>query len=42
MMNWYRIKTSLIGLKRLATLPEADKQACLHRRVPVLPANAGG
>ena len=28
-MNWYRIKTSLIGLKRLATLPEEDKQACI-------------
>ena len=28
-MNWYRIKTALIGLKRLATLPEADKQACI-------------
>ena len=28
-MNWYRIKTALIGLKRLATLPEEDKQACI-------------
>jgi len=28
-LNWYRIKTALIGLKRLATLPEADKQACI-------------
>ena len=28
-MNWYRIKTSFIGLKRLATLPEEDKQACV-------------
>ena len=28
-MNWYRIKTSFIGLKRLATLPEEDKQACI-------------
>ena len=28
-MNWYRIKTSLVGLKRLATLPEEDKQACI-------------
>ena len=28
-MNWYRIKTAFIGLKRLATLPEEDKQACI-------------
>ena len=28
-VNWYRIKTSLIGLKRLATLPPEDKQACV-------------
>ncbi len=28
-MNWYRIKTALVGLKRLATLSEADKQACI-------------
>ncbi len=28
-MDWYRIKTAAIGLKRLATLPEADKQACI-------------
>jgi sterol 24-C-methyltransferase len=28
-VNWYRIKTAAIGLKRLATLPEADKQACI-------------
>ena len=28
-MNWYRTKTALIGLKRLATLPEEDKQACI-------------
>jgi hypothetical protein len=26
-MNWYRIKTAFIGLKRLATLPDEDKQA---------------
>jgi hypothetical protein len=26
-MNWYRFKTALIGLKRLATLSEDDKQA---------------
>ncbi len=25
-MNWYRIKTAFIGLKRLATLSEEDKQ----------------
>jgi sterol 24-C-methyltransferase len=28
-VNWYRIKTAAIGLKRLATLPEEDKQACV-------------
>jgi sterol 24-C-methyltransferase len=28
-VNRYRIKTALIGLKRLATLPEEDKQACV-------------
>jgi sterol 24-C-methyltransferase len=28
-VNWYRIKTAFIGLKRLATLPEEDKQACI-------------
>jgi sterol 24-C-methyltransferase len=28
-VNWYRTKTALIGLKRLATLPEEDKQACI-------------
>ena len=28
-MNWYRIKTALIGLKRLAELSEEDKQACI-------------
>ena len=28
-MNSYRIKTSFIGLKRLATLPAEDKQACV-------------
>jgi len=28
-MDWYRIKTAAIGLKRLATLPEEDKQACI-------------
>jgi len=27
-MNWYRIKTAYTGLKRLATLPDEDKQAC--------------
>ena len=29
-MNWYRIKTALNGLKRLATLPAEDKQACIE------------
>ena len=28
-MDWYRIRTALIGLQRLATLPEEDKQACV-------------
>jgi sterol 24-C-methyltransferase len=28
-MDWYRIKTALDGLVRLATLPEKDKQACI-------------
>lgn len=28
-MNWYRIKTALVGLKRLATLSAEDKQACV-------------
>ena len=28
-MNWYRIKTALIGLKRLAELTDVDKQACI-------------
>lgn len=28
-MNWYRIRTSLVGLRRLATLPDADRQACI-------------
>jgi len=28
-VNWYRAKTAFDGLKRLATLPEADKQACV-------------
>jgi sterol 24-C-methyltransferase len=26
----YRVKTAAIGLKRLATLPAADKQACIE------------
>ncbi len=25
----YRIKTAFVGLKRMATLPEEDKQACV-------------
>ncbi len=29
-MDWYRIKTAFTGLKRLATLPEEDKQACIE------------
>ena len=28
-VNWYRIKTSLTGIKRLATLPREDKDACI-------------
>ena len=28
-MSWYRTKTALIGLKRLATLSEGDKQAAI-------------
>jgi sterol 24-C-methyltransferase len=28
-MNWYRVRTALVGLKRLAQLPEEDKQACI-------------
>ncbi|MBK8289209.1 MAG: hypothetical protein IPK95_11725 [Cellvibrionales bacterium] len=28
-MNWYRIKTSLIGIKRLITLSDQDKQGCI-------------
>ena len=28
-MDWYRLKTAFIGLKRLATLPDDDKQACV-------------
>jgi len=28
-VDWYRIKTAFIGLKRLATLPEEDRQACI-------------
>lgn len=27
--RWYRAKTSLTGIKRLMTLPEEDKQACI-------------
>ena len=27
--NWYRVKTSFTGMKRLATLPKEDKQACV-------------
>jgi sterol 24-C-methyltransferase len=29
LVNWYRIKTSLTGVKRLATLPREDKDACI-------------
>jgi sterol 24-C-methyltransferase len=28
-MKWYRVKTALDGVRRLARLPEADKQACI-------------
>ncbi len=28
-MDWYRIKTAMVGVQRLATLPEEDKQACI-------------
>ena len=28
-MAWYRTRTALVGMKRLATLPEEDKQACI-------------
>lgn len=28
-MNWYRIKTAFIGLRRLATLSAEDKQGCI-------------
>lgn len=28
-MDWYRINTAFVGLQRLATLPEEDKQACI-------------
>ena len=28
-MDLYRIKTAFVGLQRLATLPEEDKQACI-------------
>ncbi len=28
-MDWYRIKTALLGVKRLATLSKEDKQACI-------------
>ena len=28
-MNWYRIKTSLTGIKRLMTLSAEDKQGCI-------------
>ena len=28
-VDGYRIKTAFIGLKRLATLPQEDKQACI-------------
>jgi sterol 24-C-methyltransferase len=28
-MSWYRIKTALVGLKRLAELSDEDKQACI-------------
>ena len=28
-MSWYRVKTALVGLKRLAELSDEDKQACI-------------
>ncbi len=28
-LSWYRVKTSLIGMKRLATMPQEDKDACI-------------
>ncbi len=28
-MNWYRVKTAMDGLRRLIALSEADKQACI-------------
>jgi len=28
-MNWYRIKTSFVGIKRLITLSDEDKQGCI-------------
>jgi sterol 24-C-methyltransferase len=28
--NWYRIKTSFTGIKRLVTLPQEDKDACVN------------
>ena len=28
-MNWYRIKTSFVGIKRLITLSDEDKQDCI-------------
>jgi sterol 24-C-methyltransferase len=29
-MNWYRIKTSLVGIKRLISLSDEDKQGCIE------------
>ena len=29
-MNWYRIKTSLVGIKRLIALSDEDKQGCIE------------
>ena len=42
-MNWYRIKTSFIGIKRLITLSKEDKQACINeykffQRIKLMPA----
>ena len=28
-MNWYRIKTALVGIRRLITLSDEDKQGCI-------------